>query len=79
MGIGLDVRPRKIWKTEFKDCTLIDSAVDPTTSNMGLPEGVDFLIGNHSDELTPWIPVMAARSVLLFWNFCFKILNGYAT
>lgn len=24
---------------------------------------VDWLIGNHSDELTPWIPVMAARWV----------------
>ncbi|CAK5128599.1 unnamed protein product [Meloidogyne enterolobii] len=22
---------------------------------------VDFLIGNHSDELTPWIPILAAR------------------
>jgi len=21
----------------------------------------DWLIGNHSDELTPWIPVIAAR------------------
>ncbi|ETE61930.1 putative tRNA (uracil-O(2)-)-methyltransferase [Ophiophagus hannah] len=25
-------------------------------------EGADWLIGNHSDELTPWIPVIAARS-----------------
>lgn len=24
--------------------------------------GVDWIIGNHSDELTPWIPVIAARS-----------------
>ncbi len=23
-------------------------------------DGYDWLIGNHSDELTPWIPVMAA-------------------
>lgn len=23
--------------------------------------GTDWLIGNHSDELTPWIPVLAAR------------------
>lgn len=26
--------------------------------------GTDWLIGNHSDELTPWIPVMAARQVI---------------
>jgi len=25
--------------------------------------GADWLIGNHSDELTPWIPMMAARFV----------------
>ncbi len=24
--------------------------------------GYDWLIGNHSDELTPWIPVMAATT-----------------
>lgn len=24
----------------------------------------DWLIGNHSDELTPWIPVIAARQVI---------------
>ena len=36
-------------------------AIDPTIS--GLFPDVDWLIGNHSDELTPWIPVMAARYV----------------
>ncbi len=24
--------------------------------------GVDWILGNHSDELTPWIPVMACLS-----------------
>ena len=24
--------------------------------------GVDWILGNHSDELTPWIPVIAALS-----------------
>ena len=32
---------------------------------------VDWLIGNHSDELTPWIPVMAARQV----NYLHKIIK----
>ena len=36
-------------------------AIDPTKA--GLFAGIDWLIGNHSDELTPWIPVMAARYV----------------
>lgn len=30
--------------------------------------GTDWLIGNHSDELTPWIPVMAARRVISTLN-----------
>lgn len=32
----------------------------------GLFPDVDWLIGNHSDELTPWIPVMAARYCFMF-------------
>ncbi|ETN79738.1 hypothetical protein NECAME_02561 [Necator americanus] len=26
-----------------------------------IPADVDYLIGNHTDELTPWIPIIAAR------------------
>lgn len=33
-----------------------------TPSSKSLFPETDFLIGNHSDELTPWIPVMAMRS-----------------
>ncbi|XP_073331744.1 probable tRNA (uracil-O(2)-)-methyltransferase isoform X3 [Pagrus major] len=33
-----------------------------TPSERFLFPGTDWLIGNHSDELTPWIPVIAARS-----------------
>ena len=40
---------------------LRESVVDPNAEGFGLPPNVDFLIGNHSDELTPWIPVMATR------------------
>ncbi|XP_054708829.1 probable tRNA (uracil-O(2)-)-methyltransferase [Uloborus diversus] len=59
-GIGIDVRKRKIW--DLYDCStsLVEQSInDP--SNMRFPE-YDWLIGNHSDELTPWIPVIAARS-----------------
>ena len=34
-------------------------ALCPSDENL-FPEH-DWLIGNHSDELTPWIPVIAAR------------------
>ncbi|XP_070614216.1 LOW QUALITY PROTEIN: probable tRNA (uracil-O(2)-)-methyltransferase [Erythrolamprus reginae] len=57
-GRGIDVRRRKIWETYGPQTRLEESAINP---NHLYPE-VDWLIGNHSDELTPWIPVMAARS-----------------
>uniref|UniRef100_A0ACB8E6F9 Uncharacterized protein n=1 Tax=Sphaerodactylus townsendi TaxID=933632 RepID=A0ACB8E6F9_9SAUR len=40
-------------ETWLKEC-----AISPNS----LFREADWLIGNHSDELTPWIPVMAARS-----------------
>ena len=36
-------------------------AITPDDSNV-FPN-CDWLIGNHSDELTPWIPIIAARCV----------------
>ncbi|XP_006810330.2 probable tRNA (uracil-O(2)-)-methyltransferase [Neolamprologus brichardi] len=56
-----------------------EKAITPSESFLFL--GTDWLIGNHSDELTPWIPVIAARSsyscryfVLpcCFFDFCGK-------
>ncbi|KAB1282913.1 putative tRNA -methyltransferase [Camelus dromedarius] len=38
----------------------LEGAVTPNDNTL-FPEA-DWLIGNHSDELTPWIPVIAARS-----------------
>ena len=35
---------------------------------------VDWIIGNHSDELTPWIPVIAARYSPLH-DFCLSKNN----
>ncbi|KAI1700539.1 putative tRNA (uracil-O(2)-)-methyltransferase [Ditylenchus destructor] len=41
----------------FDECS-----IDPNCSkSLEIFEGVDLLIGNHSDELTPWIPVLAAN------------------
>ncbi|XP_071445727.1 probable tRNA (uracil-O(2)-)-methyltransferase [Hetaerina americana] len=57
-GLGVDVRSRRIWDiypptTTLKVCTINPSEKSPFPA-------MDWLIGNHSDELTPWIPVMAA-------------------
>lgn len=59
-GKGVDLRRRKIWKL-FGDKAVLEECV-LTPSDQTLFPGSDWLLGNHSDELTPWIPVMAARS-----------------
>ena len=38
---------------------LQEVTITPSAENT-FPE-YDWLIGNHSDELTPWIPVISAR------------------
>lgn len=43
------------WHFIFQEKTI-------TPSDTHLFPETDWLIGNHSDELTPWIPVIAARS-----------------
>lgn len=59
-GYGIDLRRRKIWD-QFPDTTdLREMAVVPSNENL-FPD-VDWIIGNHSDELSPWIPVISARS-----------------
>ncbi|XP_074517922.1 putative tRNA (uracil-O(2)-)-methyltransferase [Halichoeres trimaculatus] len=59
-GKGIDVRRRKIWDMFGPQTLLEEKAITPSESF--LFPSTDWLIGNHSDELTPWIPVMAARS-----------------
>ena len=59
-GKGIDLRRRKIWgyygnnRANLEVCSL-------TPSDLTVYPEFDWLIGNHSDELTPWIPLMAAR------------------
>ncbi|XP_003224213.3 probable tRNA (uracil-O(2)-)-methyltransferase [Anolis carolinensis] len=57
-GKGIDVRRRRIWDMYGPHTHLEENVVSPNS----LYPDVDWLIGNHSDELTPWIPVIAARS-----------------
>jgi tRNASer (uridine44-2'-O)-methyltransferase len=65
-GHGLDLRARTSWE-HYPSATrsqLHVVALVPTTPELDesyLPRG-SFLIGNHADELTPWIPVLAARA-----------------
>eukprot|EP00118_Oscarella_pearsei_P008635 m.45600 g.45600 ORF g.45600 m.45600 type:complete len:613 (+) comp33622_c0_seq14:1105-2943(+) len=60
VGTGIDVRRRRIWDVYESVTCLKEMAITP--SDAGLFPEADWLIGNHSDELTPWIPLMAARS-----------------
>ncbi|XP_061389472.1 probable tRNA (uracil-O(2)-)-methyltransferase [Musca vetustissima] len=61
-GYGYDVRSRKIWSFYPPNVVnnLKEETIDPSTFR--LPPDVDWIIGNHSDELSPWIPVLAGRS-----------------
>ncbi|KAF5912961.1 hypothetical protein HPG69_006801 [Diceros bicornis minor] len=68
-GRGIDVRRRKIWDLYGPQTCLEEGAITPNDKTL-FPD-VDWLIGNHSDELTPWIPVMAARSS---YSCCFFVL-----
>lgn len=60
-GKGIDVQKRGIWDIypDHVSRSLLQAAIDPEQFTC---EDVDWIIGNHSDELTPWIPAIAARS-----------------
>lgn len=61
-GYGYDVRRRKLWSVypESTGARLIEQTVEPKSFRFEF-DGIDWLIGNHSDELSPWLPVLAAR------------------
>ncbi|XP_072112043.1 probable tRNA (uracil-O(2)-)-methyltransferase isoform X1 [Mobula birostris] len=68
-GRGIDVRKRKIWDKYGPQTHLEERTFTPSEDFL-FPD-VDWLIGNHSDELTPWIPVIAARSS---YSCCYFVL-----
>lgn len=73
-GYGIDLRQRKTW-TRFVGTDLREKTLDPSKD---LLRDCDFLIGNHTDELTPWIPVMAARFLFIQCLFyLYKIFTLY--
>jgi len=61
-GRGIDLRKRKIWSTfpESIQSCLLEQAIVPSLQTKF--QDVDWILGNHSDELTPWIPVFACLS-----------------
>ncbi|KAJ8262314.1 hypothetical protein GJAV_G00165060 [Gymnothorax javanicus] len=78
-GKGMDIRKRKIWDMYGPQTCLEESTITPSDDFL-FPD-FDWIIGNHSDELTPWIPVIAARSSYAcsyfvlpccFYDFCGK-------
>ncbi|KAK3609488.1 hypothetical protein CHS0354_022248 [Potamilus streckersoni] len=68
-GYGVDIRKRKIWDLYGPKTVLKEASVTPSADCL-FPD-YDWLIGNHSDELTPWIPVIAARSS---YTCCYFVL-----
>lgn len=68
-GKGLDIRKRSIWDV-YPDSTHLQVDTITPSDNFLFPD-TDWLIGNHSDELTPWIPLIAARSS---YKCCFFLL-----
>jgi tRNASer (uridine44-2'-O)-methyltransferase len=63
-GYGVDMRRRRIWDNEHyinKKINLVEATINPQTD---LFEDCDWLIGNHSDELSPWLPIIASKTAL---------------
>ena len=59
-GVGYDIRRRNIWSWYPQTVNLEEKTIIPGL-DVSFP-GVDWILGNHSDELTPWIPVLASLS-----------------
>ena len=59
-GVGFDIRRRGIWSWYPDSVKLQEKTIVPGLDTR-FPD-VDWILGNHSDELTPWIPVVAALS-----------------
>jgi hypothetical protein len=62
-GLGIDMRRRRSWSF-FGSSLYLESLIDPHSSSLHeLIHSNEYtlLIGNHSDELTPWLPVLARQ------------------
>ena len=61
-GLGIDLRARASWAQypELTKASLKVHAFDPTLEDNSYFKTGAFIIGNHADELTPWVPVLAS-------------------
>lgn len=62
-GLGIDMRSRRSWSF-FGRSLYLESLIDPHSIDLHAlirSNEYTFVIGNHSDELTPWIPILARR------------------
>lgn len=84
-GIGLDMRARKSWSSYTPSASLKQWTFQPST--LLLPHHPDthsewtnaWLIGNHADQLTPWLPLLATHHRAAgFINLpcCYYALDG---
>ncbi|KAG0042861.1 tRNA methyltransferase 44 [Gryganskiella cystojenkinii] len=58
-GTGIDLAARKVWDIYGENTHLKAETIIP---NETVFQDVDWIIGNHADELAPWIPIIASRS-----------------
>ncbi|KAL3900251.1 MAG: hypothetical protein SGCHY_001466 [Lobulomycetales sp.] len=75
-GFGVEMTRRKQWDVYEKVASYREETVDPR--NCVYPN-VDWIIGNHPDELSLWVPIIAARSNMASWVVipcCYYQLSG---
>ncbi|KAJ2159494.1 tRNA(Ser) Um(44) 2'-O-methyltransferase [Coemansia sp. RSA 552] len=56
-GYGIDQSARKIWQQYGRPVDLRAQTLEP----YDFAADTDWIIGNHADELAPWIPIIAAQ------------------
>ncbi|RNA31873.1 putative tRNA (uracil-O(2)-)-methyltransferase [Brachionus plicatilis] len=69
-GYGVDMRRRKIWDN-FSQTNLIERTIDPKNCFF---DDCDWIIGNHSDELSPWLPYIARKAFNRLGSKCHVML-----
>ncbi|SPO21289.1 related to TRM44 - tRNA(Ser) Um(44) 2'-O-methyltransferase [Ustilago trichophora] len=89
-GVGLDLRSRKSWTAytsngaqlsewTFNPSTLVQPPSSTDSSSCSSIWTGAWLLGNHADELTPWLPVLATHHTAAgFINLpcCYFSLDG---
>ncbi|KAI9246144.1 hypothetical protein EDC94DRAFT_627560 [Helicostylum pulchrum] len=60
-GYGIDIADRKIWPALCKDNKDMLRVEALYPAQISYPN-TEWLIGNHADELVPWIPIIASKS-----------------